>query len=444
MCYDMIEIEKTGVPAVPIVSGRFVDDAVASSRTFGMPSLQFVVVPRIYRNLEHDLCRSQTVDVIDDLIGCLTSEIEARVSGIDTEAGRSYEGDDRYDAVLTMNEDLIGEDLGDGLPLFPATKEAVEAMLKGTNLAPDHVVCDMPPGFGIATVEKIAINSVMAGAKPEHLPVVIAAVKAISNIGGQGGKSLLMSTSPQAPFLIVNGPVIEELGFNGKSAIGPGRDNQVNTVVGRAFAMCFRNIGYWYPGKMDMDTIGTTRKFIQCIAENEAASPWDPFHVDQGFDRDESTVSIFITDGELDQQDQGNTTAEGLLKNLAYGCVFGTKSIQEGGHTQRLILMPPDVAGPVGEQEFTKQAAKEYIQQHAMHSLGKMIQYMPLEGEARVAERWKWLERLTEDQRLELNYPILDSADDCYILVVGADRAKTAIFPSGPSPVTEGIDQYKA
>ena len=444
MCYDMIEIEKTGVPAVPIVSGRFVEDAVASSRAFGMPSLQFVVVPRIYRNLEHDLCRSQTADVIDDLIGCLTSEIEARVSGIDTTGGRNYEADDKYDAVLAMNDDLIGEDLGDGLPLFPATKEAVEAMLKGTNLAPDHVVCDMPPGFGIATVEKIAINSVMAGAKPEHLPVVIAAVKAISKIGGQGGKSLLMSTSPQAPFLIVNGPVIDELGFNGKSAIGPGRDNQVNTVVGRAFAMCFRNIGYWYPGKMDMDTIGTTRKFIQCIAENEAASPWDPFHVDQGFDRDESTVSIFITDGELDQQDQGNTTAEGLLKNLAYGCVFGTKSIQEGGHTQRLILMPPDVAGPVGEQEFTKQAAKEYIQQHAMHSLGKMIQYMPLEGEARVAERWKWLERLTEDQRLELNYPILDSADDCYILVVGADRAKTAIFPSGPSPVTEGIDQYKA
>jgi hypothetical protein len=444
MCYDMIEIEKTGVPAVPIVSGRFVEDAVASTRAFGMPSLQWVVVPRIYRNLEHDLCRSQTADVIDDLIGQLTSEIDARVSDIDTVGSRTYEADDRYEAVLAMNDDLISEDFGDGLPLFPATKEAVEKMLTGTNLPPDHVVCDMPPGFGIATVEKIAINSVMAGAKPEHLPVVIAAVKAISNIQADGGKSLLMSTSPQAPFLIVNGPIIDELGFNPRSAIGPGRDNQVNTVVGRAFAMCFRNIGYWYPGKMDMDTIGTTRKFIQCIAENEEMSPWDPFHVDQGFNRDESTVSLFITDGELDQQDQGNTTAEGLLKNLAYGCVFGTKSIQEKGHTQRLILMPPDVAGPVGKQEFTKQAAKEFIQANANHSLGKMIQYMPLEGEARVAEKWKWLENLTEEQRLEIEFPVMDSAEDCYILVVGADRAKTAILPSGPAPVTEGIDQYRA
>ena len=105
--------------------------------------------------------------------------------------------------------------------------------------------------------------------------------------------------------------------------------------------------------------------------------------------------------------------------------------------------MPPDVAGPVGKQEFTKQAAKEFIQANANHSLGKMIHYMPLEGEARVADKWKWLENMTEEQRLEIEFPVMDSADDCYILVVGADRAKTAILPSGPAPSTEGIDQYR-
>ncbi len=301
----------------------------------------------------------------------------------------------------------------------------------------------MPPGFGIATVEKIAVNAVMAGANPEHLPVVIAAVKALSKIGGQGGKSLLMSTSPQAPLLIVNGPVTKNLGLNARSALGPGRDNQVNTIIGRAFALCFRNIGHWYPNKMDMDTIGTSRKFIQCIAENEDASPWDPFHVDQGFKANESTVSVFVTDGELDIQDQGNHTAEGLLKNLAYGSIFGTRSLQgEKGGVERLILMPPDVARPVGSQGFSKQAAKEFIHEHARGSLGKMIQYMPLEGEARVTEHWKWLENLSEQQLLDISIPVLDSPDDCYIMVVGADRAKTAVFPSGPAPVTEGIDQY--
>jgi hypothetical protein len=443
MIHDMIELEKMGRPAVAIVSGRFEKDAVASSRAFGMPDLQWVVVPRIYRNLEPEFSIAQTEDAIDDLIEGLTQSIEERQSGIDTESTTRYEGSDRYDAILKMNKALNDEDLGDGLFLYPATAEAVEEMLKGTNLPPDHVVCDMPPGFGVATVEKIAINTVMAGAKPEHLPVVIAAVKALSKLGKEGGKSLLMSTSPQAPLLIVNGPVTKRLGVNPRSALGPGRDNTVNTLIGRAFLLCFRNIGYWYPGHMDMDTIGTTRKFIQCIGENEDMSPWDGFHVDQGFDKDESTVSVFVTDGELDVQDQGNHEAEGLLRTLAYGCTFGTRGLQSkksGG--QRLILMPPDVAGPIGSGGFTKQASREFIQEHAVGSLGRMIEYMPLKGEARVTEEWKWLENLSKKQLLEININVMDSADDVYIVVVGADRAKTAVFPSGPAPVTEGVDQY--
>lgn len=441
----MIELEKMGRPAVAIVSGRFDTDAVASSRAFGMPDLQWVVVPHIYRNLEPELSRSQTEDVIDDLIGALSASIDERDSGIDTENSRRYEGDDRHDAILRMNEEFNNEDLGDGLFLHPPTDEAIAEMLTGTRLSPDHVVCDMPPGFGVATVEKIAINCVLAGAKPEHLPVVIGAVKALSKLQADGGKSLLMSTSPQAPLLIVNGPITKKLGVNPRSALGPGRDNQVNTLIGRAFLLCFRNIGYWYPNHMDMDTIGTTRKFIQCIGENEEMSPWDGFHVDRGFAANESTVSVFVTDGELDVQDQGNHTAEGLLRNLAYGCTFGTRSLQSPkGGSQRLILMPPDVARPVGAQGFSKQAAREFIQKHAVGSFGQMIEYMPLEGEARVHEEWKWLEKLTPKQRLDLQINVMDSPDDCYILVVGADRAKTAVFPSGPAPVTEGIDQYMA
>ena len=440
----MIEIEKAGIPAIPIVSGRFNDDAIASSRAFGMPDLQWVVVPRIYRNLEPELSESQTAEVIDEIIANLTTHAVERDSALDHESTSRYEGDDRYDAVLKMNDDFLRDDLGDGLLLRPPTDEAVAALIDGTSLDADFEVCDMPPGFGIATVEKIAINAAMAGAKPGHMPGIIASVKALSMIGGGGGKSLLMSTSPQAPLLIVNGPIAKELGFNARSAIGPGRDNHVNTIVGRAFALCFRNIGYWYPGKMDMDTIGTTRKFIQCLAENEEMSPWPSFAHDRGFKPDESTVSLFITDGELDVQDQGNHTAEGLMKTLAYGCTFGTRSIQgKGGGVQRLILMPPDVAAPIGKEGFSKQEVKEFITKHAVGSLGKMIRYMPLEGEARVSENWEWLRSLTEEQLLDVQIPVMDSPDDCSIVVLGADRAKTAVFPSGPAPVTVGVDEYR-
>ena len=112
MVHDMIELEKVGRPAVALVSGRFEEDAVASSRAFGMPDLQWVIVPRIYRNLEPELCISQTEDAIDDLVGSLTSSISERNSGIDTVNTRVYEGEDRHDAILKMNEDFMLEDLG--------------------------------------------------------------------------------------------------------------------------------------------------------------------------------------------------------------------------------------------------------------------------------------------------------------------------------------------
>jgi hypothetical protein len=444
MVHDMIEIEKMGKPAVPIVSGRFEEDAIASARAFAMPDLQFVIVPRIYRNLAHDECIRQTEAVIDDLVHVLTNRDDhKRLSTLETADRHRFEGADRYDAVLRMNEDFIMRDWGDGFPLFPATRQAVNDLMQGTSLAPDHLVCDMPPGFGLATVEKIAINAAMAGAKPAHMPVIIAAVKALSQLGSHGGKSLLMSTSCHAPMLVVNGPIAQDLGLNPGSGLGPGRDNRVNITIGRAFSLCLRNLGYWYPGQMDMDTIGTTRKFVHCLAENEAMSPWEPYHVDKGFRRDESAISIFVTDGELDVQDQGNTTAEGLLKTIAYGCTFGTRSLGERHRAERLIFMPPDVARPVGAQGFSKRGAKEYIHFHAKASLGKMIQYMPLEGEARVAANWKWLETLSEQERLDMTVPVLDHAERYDIVVIGADRAKTLVMPSGPSSVTVGIDAYR-
>ena len=246
MVHDMIEIEKMGKPAVPIVSGRFEGDAIASSRAFAMPDLQFVIVPRIYRNLPHDECAKQTESAFDNIVEVLTSRGDAgeRDSSVVTIGTHRFEGDDRYDAVLRMNEEFIQQDWGDSFPLHPANQEAVDKLIKGTNLPADHLVCDMPPGFGLATVEKIAVNAAMAGAKPEHMPVIIAAVKAMPQMGPQGGKSLLMSTSPQAPILVVNGPIAKELGINPRSALGPGRDNRVNITIGRAFSLCLRNIGY--------------------------------------------------------------------------------------------------------------------------------------------------------------------------------------------------------
>jgi hypothetical protein len=440
-----------GKPAIPIVSGRFENDVKSSARAFGMPGLQYVIVPRIYRNLALDLCVSQTEEVIDDIIRVLTTNGTGAGAVVDRDYNgtEAFEGEDRFACVQHMNEAFIERDWGDGYPLLPPTREAVEALLEGTCLEPDQLVCDMPPGFGLATVEKIAINAAMAGALPEHMPVIIGAIKALSQMGRQGGAALLMSTSPNAPILVANGPITRELGINARSALGPGRDNRVNITIGRAFYLCLKNIGYWYPNQMDMDTIGTTRKFVLCVAENEEESPWPPFHVDRGFKAEESTVSVFITDGEVDVQDQGNTSAEALLKNLAYGATFGTRGF--GGRTEegggyggpgRIIFMPPDVAKPVGAQGFSKEAAKEFIHKHANISLGKATQYMPID-DARVPPSARWIQNLTEEQRLQIMVPMMGGPSSCNILVIGADRAKTLIMPGG-NPQTVGVDQYRA
>ena len=213
MVHDMVEIEKRGTPSVLIVSGRFEHDAKASARAFAMPDIKYVVVPWIYRNLDHQRTIQQTEAAFEELVSELTADVRSKTGTITlapTQAER-FEGSDFTEAFQVMNREFLNRDWGDGFPLMPATKQEVEKMLRGTNLPPDHVVCDLPPGYGLATVEKIAINSAMAGACPEQMPVIIGALKALSQMDSERVKSLLTSTSSHASMLLVNGPIAKEL-----------------------------------------------------------------------------------------------------------------------------------------------------------------------------------------------------------------------------------------
>jgi len=170
-------------------------------------------------------------------------------------------------------------------------------------------------------------------------------------------------------------------------------------------------------------------------------SPWPSFASDRGFSDDQSAVSIFTTNGELDVQDQGNTSAEGLLKTLAYGITFGNRSVGHLQSQQRLIFMPPDVALPVAAEGWSKEDARNFIFENAYGSLGKFIHFMPPQ-DIRVEEEWRWIRDKTEQELLDTTMPLLASPDKIDIVVVGADRAKTLVFPTGPSAETIGIDQY--
>jgi hypothetical protein len=183
----------------------------------------------------------------------------------------------------------------DGLPVVPPTDERIERFIRASGLPASREILTVPPLNGSATVEKIAINAVMAGCLPEYMPVVITALEAMAdpafNLLG-----IQATTNPVGPFLIVNGPIRKRLDINcGRNALGPGR--RANATIGRAVRLVMLNLGGSTPGEVDKSTLGMPGKYTMCLGENEEESPWEPYHVDLGYTREDSTVTVLGPQG---------------------------------------------------------------------------------------------------------------------------------------------------
>jgi hypothetical protein len=198
-----------------------------------------------------------------------------------------FEAPDDLDEINRIYRDRRWSD---GLPVVPPTVERVERMLRHTKRARNEIVARIAPGFGAATVERIAINAVLAGCDPEALPALIAATEA-SAAPEFNLQAMQATTNPVAIWVIVNGPAAKKLGVNGTyNCLGQG--DWANATIGRALRLVLQNIGGALPGEMDRATQGQSAKFTCCCAENEDSSPWDPLHVERGFARDASTVTV--------------------------------------------------------------------------------------------------------------------------------------------------------
>ena len=203
----------------------------------------------------------------------------------------------------------------DGLPVVPPTPERVWRMLQGTTRRPDERVAIVPPNMAPCTVEKVAINAVMAGCKPEYLPVVLAAVEAacLDKFGMHG---ILATTYFSGPIVIVNGPIAQEIGMNAEgNALGQG--NRANGTIGRALQLIIRNIGGGLPGGVDRAALGSPGKYTFCFAEREKDSPWESLSAQMGFTEEDSTVTLFCGGGVQGFMDQLSREPESLTKSLA-------------------------------------------------------------------------------------------------------------------------------
>ena len=204
----------------------------------------------------------------------------------------------------------------DGLPVVPPTPARVLRMLEGTMRHPAEVVAVVGPDFADCTVEKAAVNAVMAGCRPEYFPVVLAAVEAACtdefNMHG-----LLCTTWFCGPVVIVNGPIATQIGMNsGVNALGQG--NRANATIGRALQLIVRNIGGGRPGEIDRATLGGPGKYTFCFAEDEAGSPWEPLSVERGFAPGASTVTLFAGYGPHGLCDQKSREPESLARSMAW------------------------------------------------------------------------------------------------------------------------------
>jgi hypothetical protein len=214
-------------------------------------------------------------------------------------------------------EALFARGWSDGLPVVAPTPARVLRMLEGTSRAPDDVVAVVPPNLTEATVEKVAVNAVLAGCRPEYLPVVLAAVEAACT-DEFNGHGLLATTWGAGPAILVNGPIAGEIGMNaGGNALGQG--NRANLTIGRALQLVIRNVGGGRPGEVDRAALGHPGKIGFCFAEDEDGSPWEPLSVSRGVAPGASAVTVFAAEGPRGIADQISRTPESLARSLAAG-----------------------------------------------------------------------------------------------------------------------------
>jgi hypothetical protein len=256
-------------------------------------------------------------------------------------------------------EQWFDKGVTDGLPVIPPTRERVERMLAATGRDRAEVLGEMPPNYGRLTVEKAAINAVMAGCRPEYLPVVVAAAECACdpafNLHG-----VATSTHFSAPLIVVHGPIRTRIGINSSFGVfGPGF--RANATIGRALRLLMINIGGAKPGDISMSTFGHPGRYTYCIGEHEEASPWPPYHVARGLPPGSSAVTLFAGEGPHGVSDHASRTAKSLAGSLGWSMagLWNSKHFPLYSHT--MLLVGPEHARTFAEDGWTREDLARYL-----------------------------------------------------------------------------------
>ncbi|HTI53105.1 MAG TPA: hypothetical protein VMC04_02665 [Verrucomicrobiae bacterium] len=247
----------------------------------------------------------------------------------------------------------------DGLPVVPPSRARVEQMLAASARARADLVGEVAPNYGRATVEKVAINAVMAGCRPEYFPVVLAAVEAACdpsfNLHG-----VSTSTHFSGPLIVAHGPIRTRIGLNCSFGVfGPGY--RANATIGRALRLVMINVGGARPGETSMSTFGHPGRYTYCIGEHEEASPWPPYHASRGLAATESAVTVFAGEAPHGISDHASRTARALAGSLGWSmaCLWNAKHFPLYSHT--MLVVGPEHARTLADDGWSKDDLVRHI-----------------------------------------------------------------------------------
>jgi len=301
----------------------------------------------------------------------------------------------------------------DGLPIIAPTAERVSAILDGRDGAKNLGI--MPPLWRQVTLEKLAVNAVMAGCEPRAFPIILAAVEAMLdrafNLYG-----VQATTHPVAPLLVVNGAYGRQIGLHGGSGcFGPGF--RANATIGRAIRLILLNVGGAWPGRYDMATQGSPAKFSYCIAENEAASPWGPL-------AEGDTVTVYGGEPPHNVNDHVSTTASGILTTVCDTAVsLGSNVGWYFSQSQLLVVLGPEHARTIADDGFTRADVQRFVYEHARLPLGRL----KLAGMWGMHDWPAWMNAVADPEAL---MPQVPSPDDVFVAVAGGSGKHSAVIPN--------------
>ena len=422
-------MEKKGVPTVAFVVDYFKQDALAGGDEEGMNLRSaFTSFPLDQKGAE---AIEKVRPAIDEIIRGLSEPL--------TDAEKAPKAKDREKLpriafkgnIEEVNRFYYSRHWTDGLPILPPTEEAVKEMLKGTSHAPDEVIGIMPPESWKATVEGVAINGVMAGCKPKHMPVLLAGVEAF--IQEPWFYNYVRSAGSYAFMEVVNGPIVDEIGMNsGINAMGPG--DLANMTIGRALRMIIINQGGSLPGVSLMAAMGNLAARGFAFPENEKASPWEPFHVERGFKATESVITIF--------------GGEGGFRSHDFNDAIHTLQINKH-RTSCVLLMGPIEAKVLVERHGFKQKSdvKKWLWENTKITIEQWrdsVFYknslMPNLGKPGYHPAWYADPNL--DPKTIVN--VFPDPDHFYVVVVGGQlgAAETQLWEMG-QPSSASIDKWR-